>query len=150
MRRNLIEAVTGAVVLAVAAFFLVFVYTSTDIGTVDGYTLEARFDKVDGVRAGTDVRMSGIRIGSVSASRLDPATYLAIVEMSIDPQFQIPEDSSVAVSSDGLLGDRFLSLTPGGAEKMLAPGGQIVNTQGSIDLMSLIGQLIFSQAEKDG
>ena len=150
MRRNPIEIVMGAVVLAVAAFFLVFSYSRAGIDTVEGYGITAKFDRVDGIGPGSDVRMSGIKIGTVASSDLDSKTYLAVVRMSIRPDIEIPADTSAAVSSDGLLGDRFLALSPGGADEMLPPGGEIAVTQGSVDLMSLLGRAIFSQTGKDG
>ena len=148
MRKNLIETVMGAVVLAVAALFIVFAYSKAEIGKIEGYEIKAKFDRVDGILAGSDVRMSGIKIGTVTSSALDPKTYFANVSMKIRSDIKIPEDTSIAVSSDGLLGDYFLALSPGGADEMLSPGGEITTTQGSIDLMGLVGQMIFSQADK--
>lgn len=150
MRRNLIETVMGAVVLVVAAFFIVFAYSKAEVGSVDGYEITAKFDRIDGIRAGSDVRMSGIKVGTVTASRLDQRTYLAEVRMTIRRDIKVPDDTSIAVSSDGLLGDKFLALSPGGSDDMLGPGGEITTTQGSIDLMGLVGQMIFSQTGKDG
>lgn len=149
MRRNLIETVMGAVVLAVAGFFIFFAYSKADISTVEGYQIQAKFDRIDGVRAGSDVRMSGIKIGTVTSSVLDPKTYFAVVKMNISNEVKVPEDTSIAVSSDGLLGDKFLALSPGGSDDMLPPGGEITTTQGSVDLMGLVGQMIFSQSNKD-
>lgn len=149
MRRNLIETVMGAVVLAVAVIFIVFAYSKAEIGTVDGYEIKAKFDRIDGVRPGTDVRMSGIKVGTVTASELDPRTYLAVVRMNIRDDIKVPEDTAISVSADGLLGDKFLAMSPGGSEDMLLDGGEITTTQGSVDLMSLIGQMIFSQTGKD-
>ena len=145
MRKNLIETVMGAVVLIVAAFFIVFAYNKADLGEVDGYQISAKFDRVDGILAGSVVRMSGIKIGTVVSSSLDPQTYFANVVMSIRPDIRIPEDTSVAVSSEGLLGGTFLSLSPGGSDEMLQAGDEITMTQGSVDLMGLLGQMIFSQ-----
>jgi phospholipid/cholesterol/gamma-HCH transport system substrate-binding protein len=149
MRRNMIETVMGAVVLVVAAFFIVFAYSKAEVGTVDGYEIRAKFDRIDGIRPGSDVRMSGIKIGTVTTSILDPRTYLAVVRMTIRNDIKVPDDTSIAVSSDGLLGDKFLALSPGGSEAMLKPGGEILTTQGSIDLMALVGQMIFSQTGKN-
>lgn len=149
MRRNLIETVMGAVVLAVAGIFLVFAYSKADVGAVDGYRIQAKFDRIDGVLAGTDVRMSGIKVGTVTGAILDPKTYLAVVQMNIRDDIKIPDDTSIAVSSDGLIGDKFLSMSPGGSDDMLPDGGEITTTQGSIDLMGLVGQLIFSQTGSD-
>ena len=150
MRRNMIETVMGAVVLVVAALFIVFAYDKAEVGTVDGYEIRAKFDRIDGIRPGSDVRMSGIKIGTVTTSILDPKTYLAVVRMTVRNDIKIPDDTSIAVSSDGLLGDKFLALSPGGSDVMLKPGGEILTTQGSIDLMSLVGQMIFSQTGKNG
>ena len=150
MNRNLIETVMGAVVLVVAALFIVFAYSKAEVGAVEGYEIQAKFDRVDGILAGSDVRMSGIKIGTVTASSLDPQTYFAEVKMNIRSDVKIPDDTSIAVSTDGLLGDKFLALSPGGSDDMLEPGGEITTTQGSIDLMSLVGQMIFSQTGKDG
>lgn len=150
MRKNLIETVMGAVVLIVAGFFIFFAYSKAEISTVDGYEINAKFDRIDGVRAGSDVRMSGIKIGTVTSSVLDPKTYFALVKMNIRTDVKVPEDTSIAVSSDGLLGDKFLALSPGGSDDMLPEGGEIVTTQGSVDLMGLVGQMIFSQTNKDG
>ena len=148
MRKNLIETVMGAVVLIVAAFFIIFAYTKADLNKGLGYEIRAKFDRVDGILAGSDVRMSGIKIGTVISSSLDPKTYFADVVMSIRSDIKIPEDTSVAVSSEGLLGGTFLSLSPGGSDDMLRDGGEITMTQGSVDLMGLLGQMIFSQTKK--
>ncbi len=150
MRKNLIETVMGGVVLIVAALFIVFAYSKAEVGKVEGYEIKAKFDRIDGILAGSDVRMSGIKIGTVTSSALDSKTYFANVSMNIRSDIRIPEDTSIAVSSDGLLGDKFLALSPGGADEMLPPGGEITTTQGSIDLMGLVGQMIFSQTNKDG
>ena len=145
MRKNLIETVMGAVVLAVAGFFIFFAYSKAGVGTVEGYEIQAKFDRIDGVDAGSDVRMSGIKIGTVTSSVLDGKTYFAVVKMNISTEIKVPDDTSIAVSSDGLLGDKFLALSPGGSDDMLPPGGEILTTQGSVDLMGLVGQMIFSQ-----
>ena len=150
MRKNLIETVMGGVVLIAATLFIVFAYSKAEVGKVDGYQITAKFDRVDGILAGSDVRMSGIKIGTVTSSSLDPKTYFAQVSMNIRSDIKIPDDTSIAVSSDGLLGDRFLALSPGGSDEMLPAGGEITTTQGSIDLMGLVGQMIFSQTNKDG
>lgn len=150
MRRNMIETVMGAVVLVVAALFIVFAYDKAEVGTVDGYEIRAKFDRIDGIRPGSDVRMSGIKIGTVTTSILDPKSYLAVVRMTVRNDIKVPDDTSIAVSSDGLLGDKFLALSPGGSDVMLKPSGEILTTQGSIDLMSLVGQMIFSQTGKNG
>ena len=149
MRGNVVEALLGAVVLVVAAGFLVFAYSSTDVGSVEGYEVSAKFDRVDGLVVGSDVRLGGIKIGTIVGQTLEPDTYLAIVRMSIDPDIRLPADSSAEIVSDGLLGGRYLSLVPGGAEEMLATGDEIRFTQSPVSLESLIGRMIFSQGEAE-
>jgi phospholipid/cholesterol/gamma-HCH transport system substrate-binding protein len=148
MHRNVIETVMGGVVLIVAAVFLVFVYSTSSIRTSSGYELSARFNRVDGVSPGTDVRLSGIKIGAVSDIELDRESYLAVLHMAIDNDVQLPTDSSAKITSDGLLGGTYLALEPGADEEMLAPGGEIRITQDPINIGDLIGRFIFSAAEK--
>jgi len=142
--RNMIETVMGAVVLVVAAMFLAFAYSHSSLRAVSGYEVLARFDRVDGVSAGTDVRISGIKIGTVTDQRLDPDRYLAVVRMSIDPKIKLPTDTVAEVASEGLLGGRYLALIPGGETEMIKPGGEIKFTQSPVDLVQMLGKFMFS------
>jgi phospholipid/cholesterol/gamma-HCH transport system substrate-binding protein len=146
MSGNVIETVMGAVVLVVAAFFLFFAYTTSQVRAVDGYTVTAQFTRVDGIRDGSDVRIAGVKVGSITAENLDPKTYLATLKMSISPEYKLPEDTVAEVISSSLLGDKYLALVPGGSDKNIPPGGQIKYTQATASLEDLIGQMIFSQA----
>tara|TARA_B100000686_G_scaffold101863_2_gene109088 strand:- start:735 stop:1190 length:456 start_codon:yes stop_codon:yes gene_type:complete len=147
MRGNVVEALLGAVVLVVAAGFLVFAYSSTDVAAIEGYQVHAKFDRVDGLRIGSDVRLGGIKVGTVVGQELEADTYLAVVRMTIDPRIKLPADSSAEIISDGLLGSKYLSLVPGGDEGIIEVGGEIRFTQSPVILENLIGQLIFSQGE---
>ena len=137
---NVAETIIGAVVVAVAILFIAFAYMRTGSGSLSGYEIQARLPRVDGIGIGTDVRLSGIKIGSISDLTLDPKNYLVTVHMNIRDDIKIPVDSSLMVTSSGLLGSSYISLTPGGDDKMLAPGGMIQNSQGSVDLMGLINR----------
>lgn len=151
MGRNLVETLVGAAVLGVAIVFFVFAYSKAGPKAVKGYELTGKFDRIDGLVEGSDVRLSGIKIGTITRQTLDPETYLAVVTMSIKPEIKLPLDSSAQVASDGLLGDKYLSLQAGGDEEMLKPGAEIEHTQGSVDLLSLVGRFMFSQSgDKDG
>ena len=152
MNRNAVETVMGAVVLVVAAVFLFFAYTTTQVQAVAGYEVTARFDRVDGVRDGTDVRISGIKVGSVLSQSLDPKTFLATLRLSIDPSVKLPTDTVASITSSGLLGDNFVQLDPGNEDEMIAPGGAIAHTQSPINLTNMIGQFIFGQTgqKKEG
>ena len=146
MQSNWLETVVGAFVIALAAGVLYFAYASTHDGNISGYDLRASFTSADGVTTGTDVFLHGIKIGTVSSMDLDPKTYLAIIHLSISKDVQIPDDSSVKITSAGLLGSSYLAIQPGGSDQMLAAGGTITNTQGSIDLMGLIGRVIYGNS----
>jgi phospholipid/cholesterol/gamma-HCH transport system substrate-binding protein len=153
MNRNAVETVMGAVVLVVAAVFLFFAYTTTQVHAVGGYTLTAQFDKVDGLRDGGDVKISGIKVGSIISQTLDPKTFFATLTISMDPTIKLPVDSVATIASSGLLGDKFLSIEPGNEDQTIPPGGRITHTQSGMSLESLIGQMIYGQAQqqkKDG
>jgi phospholipid/cholesterol/gamma-HCH transport system substrate-binding protein len=145
MRGNMIETVMGGVVLVIAALFLFFAYTTSGVRAVSGYPVTAQFSRIDGVRDGTDVRIAGVKVGSVVSESLNPKTYLATVTMDINPEFRLPDDTVAEIVSSSLLGDKFMSLEPGGSDKNIPPGGRIKYTQAPVDLENLIGQMIFSQ-----
>ncbi len=145
MSGNVIETVMGAVVLVVAALFLFFAYSTSQVRAVQGYQVTAQFERVDGIREGGDVRIAGVKVGSVLSEALDPKTYLVNVRMSVDPVYQLPEDTVAEIISSSLLGDKYMALVPGGSDKMIAPGGRIKYTQSPVSLENLIGQMIFSQ-----
>jgi phospholipid/cholesterol/gamma-HCH transport system substrate-binding protein len=147
MRSNLVETLIGAVVVVVAVFFLFFAYRTTGETATAGYELTAKMSRVDGIAVGTDVKLSGIKVGEVSALTLDPRDYLVVVHMMVHNDIKIPDDSSLMVTSSGLLGSSYLSISPGGSDKLLAAGGRIRNTQGAVDLMGLISRFAGSAAE---
>jgi phospholipid/cholesterol/gamma-HCH transport system substrate-binding protein len=146
MQNSIVETLIGAAVIAVAAFFLVFAYSSTGSGPVSGYDVVAKFNRVDGVNVGSDVRMSGIKVGTVEKMSLDPKSYNAVVTLALDSAVKLPDDSSVRITSEGLLGNQYLSIEPGASMDMIKPGGEIENTQGSIDLIGLLGKAVFSSS----
>jgi phospholipid/cholesterol/gamma-HCH transport system substrate-binding protein len=143
-RRNVAEILAGALVLAVAAVFLFYAITHSGRSLTQGYTLTAKFDRIDGLPQGADVRLSGVKIGSVVDQRIDRETYLAVVTMQIDPGIQLPVDTSAEITSEGLLGGRYVALVPGGSDRMLPAGGVIEATQSAISLEALLGRFIFS------
>jgi phospholipid/cholesterol/gamma-HCH transport system substrate-binding protein len=155
MNRNAIETVMGAVVLVVAAVFLFFAYTTSQVRAVTGYEVTANFLRVEGLRDGGDVRISGIRVGTIVSQSLDPKTFDAVVRMSIDPQYKLPIDSYAQIASNGLLGDKYLQIVPGNDDDVIKAGGKIERTTPPISLESLIGQVMYSlqggqQPKKDG
>ena len=146
MSGNVIETVMGAVVIVVAALFLFFAYSTSQVAAVTGgYPVRAQFQSVDGIHDGSDVRIAGVKVGSVTSEHLDPKTFVADIKMDIASEYKLPADTVAEITSSGLLGDKFISLQPGGSEKDIPPGGQIKFTQSAVNLENLIGQMIFSQ-----
>jgi len=139
-QNNVAETLIGAVVIAVAVGFLAFAYLRTGSGSLSGYEINARLPKADGLSVGTDVRLAGIKIGTVTDLTLDPKTFLVTVHMSIRNDVKLPVDSSVLVTQAGFLGGQYLSITPGGDDKMMAAGSFFENAQGSIDVMGLVNR----------
>jgi phospholipid/cholesterol/gamma-HCH transport system substrate-binding protein len=139
-QNNVAETLIGAVVIAVAVGFLAFAYLRTGSGSLSGYEVNARLPKADGLSVGTDVRLAGIKIGTVTDLTLDPKTYLVTVHMSVRNDIKLPVDSSVLVTQAGFLGGQYLSITPGGDDKMMNAGAFFENAQGSIDIMGLVGR----------
>lgn len=144
MNRNLIETVMGAVVLLVAGLFVMFVYEKRTVAGGEGYDVFALFDNVAGISAGSDVRIGGIKIGTITSMELDPDTYRAQVNMRLRSGVQVPDDSSASIVSEGLLGGKYVELTPGADERMLEQGSEIRYTQSSVNLEQMIGKFMFS------
>jgi len=147
--RNWAEILTGAVILLVTATFLVFAIgqSGRSIGGTGGITLNAKFDRIDGLTPGADVRIGGVKVGSVLDQRIDPQTYLAVLRLQVQDGIGVPEDSSAEITSESLLGGKYVALVPGGSERMLKDGGEIGITQSAVSLESLLGRFIFSVTE---
>lgn len=143
-QRSLIEVITGAVVLLVAAGFLVYAVAHSGRSAGSGYTLYAQFDNIAGLSVGNDVRVAGVKVGSITGETIDPKTYQARVSLTVQNDIKLPTDTGAEITSESLLGGKYIALSPGGAEKMLQPGQTITITQSSINIESLLGKFIFS------
>lgn len=143
MGRNPIETILGAVVLVVAGLFLAVAYTMADLGPVEGYPLKAIFTKTGDLQVGSDVRVSGIKVGSVTEQRLDSQSFKAVVTMTIMPDVRLPADTSATIVSDGLLGGRYVRLQPGSATEKLDSGASITSTEDFQSMEDLVGEIIF-------
>lgn len=150
MNRNLIETVMGAVVLVIAAVFVMFVYEKRTVGGGEGYDVYAQFDNVAGIAAGSDVRVGGIKIGTITSMVLDEENYRARVNMRLRSSVKIPDDTSASIVSEGLLGGKYVQLVPGADDRMLGGGDEIRYTQSSVNLEEMIGKFMFSGGGVDG
>ena len=138
MGRNVVETIMGALVLLVAGVFTAYAFSASSAGRPGGYELIARFDRIDGVKRGTDVTLAGVKVGTVVTTELDPKSYNALVRLTIDPAVKIPTDSSAKIVTESLLGGTVILLEPGNEEKMHAAGGELQKTQGAISLVELL------------
>ncbi|CAA9385661.1 MAG: Phospholipid ABC transporter substrate-binding protein MlaD [uncultured Rubellimicrobium sp.] len=143
MRENPVEVLTGAAVVLAAGGFLFYAAQATGYaGPSEGLRLSASFRSIEGVSLGTDVRLAGVKIGSVTGTALDPATFRASTELTVTADVPIPDDSSAVVASEGLLGGTFIEIVPGGSLTTLPEGGEITDTQGAVSLLQLLLQYV--------
>jgi len=150
MTENPSEVIAGAAVLAAAVGFLVYAGQSTGFtGNDASYPLTASFRSVDGVTVGTDVRLAGVKVGTVTAIDLNPQTFFADATISVRNDVLLPEDSTILVSSEGLLGGSFIELQPGGSPENLGPGDEIEDTQGAVSVITLLMKFVSGSDTQD-
>ncbi len=143
MRRNAFETILGGLVLGVAGIFVFFAYGTAQVKTVDGYQVTARFFKIGGLMAGSDVRVNGIKVGTVISAKLDSETYDAVVTMSIHPNVRLPSDTAAGIGSEGIVGGKYIRLHPGLEKSAINPGGLIATTRDFRSLEDQVGEIIF-------
>lgn len=150
MRHNFLETVLGAVVLFVAGIFLYIAYSMGAGGQLkSSYMIKAKFDRIDGIAFGNDVKIGGVKVGSVDSIDIDPNDYKAIVCLKIKENLKIADDSSAEIFSDGLLGGKYINITPGDSTSYFKSGDEIENTQSSVSLEQLLSKFLFSSSTKD-
>ncbi len=143
MNKKPMETIMGIVVLFVAAFFLYFAYKVSDLQVVKGYEVTARFLKVGGLNVGSDVRINGIKVGTVVSQKLDNENYDAEIVMSLSSAVPLPKDSTAAIVGDGLIGDKFIKIEPGKSKEMLQNGDVITNVKDFKTIEDMVGEIIF-------
>lgn len=143
MRRNAIETLLGGVVLTVAVVFLFFALQSAQVSAVKGYEVNAIFYKIGGLSNGSDVRINGIKVGSVTDNRLNGQTFDAEVKMSIRPDVKLPVDTVALIASEGLVGNKYIRLLPGTSKKKIPANGKISKTKDFKSLEDQVGEIIF-------
>lgn len=135
---------TGAVVLVVAAGFAVYAASGAGLGLggEKTYPLSASFRAVDGIRAGSEVRLAGLKVGTITELKLNPQTFFADATIQMREGIELPVDSAILISQDGLLGGSYVEIRPGGMLENLGPGDEIEDTQGSVSLISLFMKFV--------
>lgn len=148
MAENRLEVVVGAVVLAAALGFFVYAGQNAGLGGTSGtYPLKASFRSVQGIAAGSDVKLAGVKVGTITSLTLNPTTFFADVVIDLDSTILLPTDSAILISSEGLLGGNFVELVPGGMPDNLAPGDEIEDTQGAVSLVQLLLKFVGGKAD---
>jgi len=147
MKRSLVETFLGGLVVVVAVGFFVFALQATDVGAVDGYGLKARFLRVGGLEVGSDVRISGVKVGTVTDRQLDTESFEAVVLFKVSSELRLPTDTQAVVTSEGLLGNKYLRLIPGSATDTVAEGGEISQTRDYRTLEDTVSEIIFLATE---
>lgn len=138
-----VETIMGILVLVVAALFCYFAYSVSDLQVVKGYNVSAKFLKVGGLNTGSDVRINGIKIGTVVSQKLNDEDYTANVVMSLSPDIKLPSDSTASIVSDGLMGNKFIKIDPGHSKDFLKDGDVVQNTKDFKTIEDLVGEVIF-------
>lgn len=143
MNKKPVETIMGIVVIVIAALFLFFAYRVSDLQVVKGYNVSAKFLKVGGLTIGSDVRINGIKVGTVISQNLNPEDYVAEIKMSLSSDLKLPKDSVAVIAGDGLMGDKFIKIEPGKDKEILTDGDEIVNTKDFKTLEDMVGEIIF-------
>ena len=143
MKRNAVETLLGAVVLLVASIFVYFAYNTAQVKVVSGYHIEARFFKIGGLKTGSDVRVNGIKVGTVSKVFLDSKTFDAVIQMSIKPGIMLPTDTVASIGSEGIVGGKYVRIIPGVVKNIIPENGSITQTRDYRSLEDQVGEIIF-------
>ncbi len=151
MAENTAEVLTGAAVLAAALGFLVYAGQGSGLApTAGSYPLKASFRSVEGITVGADVRLAGVKVGTVTSLSLNPQTFFADATILVKNDVLLPDDSAILISSEGLLGGSFVELQPGGSLENFAPGAEIEDTQGAVSVVNLLSKFVTSGSEGEG
>ena len=143
MAENLTEVAAGAVVLAAAVGFAIYAGAASGLTRgSDTYPIHASFRAADGIAVGSDVRLAGVKVGTVTDLQLNPQTFFADSTIALRKDIVLPDDSAIVISAEGLLGGNFVEIRPGGSPDNLAPGSKIEDTQGSVSLISLMAKFV--------
>ena len=143
MNKRPVETIMGIVVIVIADLFLFFAYRVSDLQVVKGYTVSAHFIKVGGLTIGSDVRINGIKVGTVISQKLNPEDYVAEIKMSLSSDLKLPKDSVAVIASDGLMGNKFIKIEPGKDTEILKDGDEITKTKDFKTLEDMVGEIIF-------
>jgi len=145
---NYFDFLIGTFVLLCATFFFISSFNNAKVSSNNGYSLITKFDNADGINNGSDVKISGVKIGVVESQILDKEDFRAVLKLNIDNSIKLPNDSSAKIVSEGLLGSKYITISPGGSEEILKDGEEISFTQSSVNFEELLGKFIFGDKKQ--
>jgi phospholipid/cholesterol/gamma-HCH transport system substrate-binding protein len=150
MKKTSVETAVGVFVLIglISVAYLTIKLGKMEWFGDDYYTLEARFNSVSGLKAGAIVDMAGVEIGKVADIHLDNQRQVAIVSLKINKSVVLTDDVIASVKTSGLIGDKYIRLTPGGSDRILKAGDMIIDTESALDIEELVSKYVFGDAEK--
>ncbi|HAA91996.1 MAG: outer membrane lipid asymmetry maintenance protein MlaD [Rhodospirillaceae bacterium] len=140
--RKSVETILGATVLSIIGISVYFAFSATDLKPDEGYKVTAQFNAVDGLVVGGDVRIGGVKIGTVVDQKVDPESFKAVVTMTIRPDVRLTKDTQVRIGNDGLLGGNYIKLEPGGGKKLIGDGAELKKTKDVISLGELLERVL--------
>jgi phospholipid/cholesterol/gamma-HCH transport system substrate-binding protein len=146
---NYFDFIVGTVVLIIASLVLYISSNSSGLKSQSGYSVFAKFENAEGINSGSDIKISGVKIGTVASQSLDNSTFQAVIKFYINDNIKIPVDSSAKIVSEGLLGAKYIAITPGGSDENLSENQEINFTQSSVNFEELLGKFIFNGKDKN-
>ena len=151
MKQTRLELFVGIFVLLglAAVAYLTMKLGSGSLVGGNTYLIEARFSNAGGLHSGSSVLVAGVTVGRVEGVRIDPADYSAIATLRIATELRLPTDSMASIRTSGLIGDKYVFLSPGADDTYVKPGTRITMTESSVDLESLIGKMAFGSVDKE-
>lgn len=148
---SMVEFLVGLAVLVLFSVMLCMaVLEKKNVTPTTGYMLNADFSHIDGLDVGSDVRLAGVTVGTVIAETVNPQNYKAHVTFIVRPDIKLPQDTAAIITSDSLLGGKYIDLSPGGSDNILSPGATITQTQGAISLEQLLSRFVLSVTNARG
>lgn len=149
MKNNVFEVIVGTLVLLCAAYFFIFSFKQSNISTANSYQVTAEFDNIGDISNGSDIKISGVKVGTVESQSLNTENYRAKLVLNINKDIKLPTDSSAKIVSASLLGGKFITIEPGADEDMIKDKGAITFTQSSVNFEELLGKFMFNSKDKE-
>lgn len=142
LKRRTLEILVGALVLLIGYAFVHTSYSSSKVKTVTGYSLNLRFHKIGTIKDGAEVKIAGVTVGRVSGMNLDRDSYEVVMQITVPPDLKLPKDTKAAITTDGLLGNKYVKIEPGQSKEMLKPGDSIGKTKDAVSIEDLVTKIV--------